>query len=230
VLSPIFPAFLTFDARTLLNKLEREFASEADLKGLEHRSRESRVSLLSYPALLELIVRNLLASAVRYTERGGVLVSCRTRGGQAVLAVHDTGIGIGIAKAEPPEVVKTFKQLANPERDRRKGLELGFAIVQKLAASLKHPLPLKSALGRGSVFELTIPIAQARDLASSAAALDASPLACAWVQRAFHKPWPLRLALAPMPWPVITAFVVTRTAWMPSKRCGPLEITDWPHF
>ena len=86
------------------------------------------------------------------------MVACRKRGAHAVLEVWDTGIGI--AADQHAEVFKEFHQLGNPERDRRKGLGLGLAIAQGLCKTLGHELSLQSRPARGSVFRLSVPIAQ----------------------------------------------------------------------
>ena len=147
----------SFRMQPLLNKIEREFEQQADANGLAYRSRETNLVVQSDPALIELILRNLVSNAIRYTERGGLLVACRKRGDQAVLEVWDTGIGI--TPAHQQEVFREFHQLGNPERDRRKGLGLGLAIVQGLARTLGHRLTLASTLHRGSVFRLSLPLA-----------------------------------------------------------------------
>ncbi|PPT88465.1 hypothetical protein XthCFBP4691_14330 [Xanthomonas theicola] len=141
----------------LLHKLERELAPQADAKGLAYRTRDSEATVLTDPAMLELILRNLIANAIRYTDRGGLLIGSRTRGSCLSIEVFDTGIGI--AADQQGEVFREFHQLGNPERDRRKGLGLGLAIAQGLAKSLKHPLSLVSRLGRGSVFRVAVPLA-----------------------------------------------------------------------
>lgn len=153
------PHVRPFLLQPLLNKIENELASQADSKGIVYRSRETHVALASDPALVELILRNLVSNAVRYTMRGGVLVACRERAGYALLEVWDTGIGI--APAQQPEIFREFCQLGNPERDRQKGLGLGLAIVQGLVHILGHQLTLSSVPGRGSVFRLRLPVAQA---------------------------------------------------------------------
>lgn len=155
----IEPQVLSFRLQPLLNKIEREFERQADAKGLSYRSRECALVVQSDPALIELILRNLVSNAIRYTERGGLLVTCRQRGGKAVLEVWDTGIGIETSQQH--EVFREFHQLGNPERDRRKGLGLGLAIVEGLARTLGHGLSLDSTLQRGSVFRLALPIATA---------------------------------------------------------------------
>ena len=153
------PQIQSFLVQPLFNKIENEFASQADAKGLVYRSRETHLAVQSDPVLVELILRNLVSNAIRYTEHGGVLVACRRRGNQAVLEVWDTGIGI--EPAHQQEVFHEFHQLGNPERDTRKGLGLGLAISDGLARTLNHGLSLVSTALRGSVFRLALPIAVA---------------------------------------------------------------------
>lgn len=153
----IDPQFQSFRLQPLLNKIENELAPQADAKDIVYRSRETHVVVQSDPVLLELILRNLVSNAIRYTNRGGVLVACRQRGDQALLEVWDTGIGI--APEHQQDVFREFHQLGNPERDRHKGLGLGLAIAEGLARTLGHNMSLASTPQRGSVFRLTLPIA-----------------------------------------------------------------------
>jgi signal transduction histidine kinase len=155
-----------FRLQPLLNKIESEFACQADAKGLSYRSRETNLVAQSDPALLELIMRNLVSNAIRYTNHGGLLVTIRKRGDHALLEVRDTGIGIELSKQR--DVFREFHQLGNPERDRRKGLGLGLAIVAGLSRSLNHDVSLTSIQHRGSMFRVTLPI--------SSIALSAIPL------------------------------------------------------
>ena len=151
------PHVVSFRLQPLLNKIEREFARQADAKGLAYRSRETVLAADSDPALIELILRNLVSNAIRYTDHGGLLVACRQNKGHVLLEVWDTGIGI--ESVQQREVFREFHQLGNPERDRRKGLGLGLSIVEGLARTLGHPLMLNSKPGRGSMFRLTLPLA-----------------------------------------------------------------------
>lgn len=153
------PHMQPFSLQPLFNKIEGEFAPQADAKGLVYRSRETHLAVHSDPILVELILRNLVSNAIRYCERGGVLVACRQRGLDAVLEVWDTGIGIEASHQK--EVFREFHQLGNPERDSRKGLGLGLAISDGLARTLGHRLSLASTPGRGSVFRLELPVAPA---------------------------------------------------------------------
>ena len=153
------PQMQDFQLQPLLNRIENELAPQADAKGIVYRSRETHGAVRSDPALVALILRNLVSNAIRYTDSGGVLVACRARGRELLLEVWDTGIGI--APTQHSEIFREFHQLGNAERDRRKGLGLGLAIAQGLARALGHPLSLVSEPGRGSVFRLALPIAQA---------------------------------------------------------------------
>lgn len=152
----IDPQLQPFRLQPLLNKIENELALQADAKCIVYRSRETHTAVLTDPVLLELILRNLISNAIRYTDQGGVLVACRQHGKHAVLEIWDTGIGI--APEDQEEVFREFHQLGNPERDRRKGLGLGLAIADGLARAMGYELTLKSAPGRGSVFRLTLPL------------------------------------------------------------------------
>ncbi|MFZ2299007.1 MAG: hypothetical protein A3G29_10995 [Burkholderiales bacterium RIFCSPLOWO2_12_FULL_64_99] len=145
----------SFALQSLFHKLERELAPWAADKGLNLRMRDTILTPFADPGLVELILRNLLLNAIRYTERGGVLLACRQRAGRAVIEVWDTGIGI------PPEahqsIFQAFRQLDNPQRDRRNGLGLGLAIVQGLAQAMGVSVTLVSCPGRGTVFRLNLP-------------------------------------------------------------------------
>jgi len=100
-------------------------------------------------------MRNLIANALRYTDSGGVLIACRKRGDRLALEVWDTGCGIAAEHLQA--IFNEFHQLANPERDRRKGLGLGLAIVQRLADTMHTEVQVRSRPARGSVFRLYLP-------------------------------------------------------------------------
>jgi PAS domain S-box-containing protein len=145
-----------FPARFLLDRLAGDFTLEAGAKGLRFRHVPTRLVLNSDPQLLERILRNLLSNALRYTEHGGVLLSCRHAGRGARIEVWDTGCGI------PPDEIEMifdeFYQVGTPGRDRGKGLGLGLAIVNRLAGLLGHRIGVRSRVGRGSVFTIEVPL------------------------------------------------------------------------
>jgi CheY-like chemotaxis protein len=104
-------------------------------------------------------LRNLVGNAVRYTERGGVLVAVRRRGERVLLQVWDTGAGI--ATESQALVFEEFVQLDNPARARTQGIGLGLSLVKRAAAVMRAPLGLRSQPGRGSCFSIELPLADA---------------------------------------------------------------------
>jgi signal transduction histidine kinase/CheY-like chemotaxis protein len=146
----------------------------AAVKGLRLRFRATPLGVLSDPVLLDQIVRNLVSNAVRYTERGGILVAARRRRNSVLLQVWDTGRGI--PKQSQADVFEEFVQLDNPGRERSKGLGLGLAIVQRAARLLGHRIRLASVPGRGSCFTLELPLAPAGQTVPSEPVATALPL------------------------------------------------------
>ena len=143
----------------LFSAIEAHEQAGAASKGLRLRLRPTRAVVQSDPVMLERIVRNLVANAVRYTRQGGVLVVARRRGRMVRLEVHDTGIGI--APEHRQAIFQEFVQLDNPGRDRSRGMGLGLAIVQRSAALLGHRIGVASTPGKGSCFWLELPLADA---------------------------------------------------------------------
>ncbi|MBK6336256.1 MAG: response regulator [Betaproteobacteria bacterium] len=154
----------------LLERIANDFAPEALDQGLDLLVLPTRRVVRSDPLLLERILRNLVANALKYTQRGGVLVGCRPRGGGVSIEVWDTGPGI--PPAEQSRIFEEFYQIGNAERDRAKGLGLGLAIVRRLADLLGHRVELASRPGRGSVFRVQVPRASG-DVADAPPGVDA---------------------------------------------------------
>ena len=148
-----------FDLEAMLRRLVDEFAPQAEQRGLRmglhiaatQRSRTAH----SDPLLFERVLRNLIGNAVKHTQAGGVLVSCRPRAKVWRVEIWDTGPGIEAAERE--RVFDEFYQVGNPERDRRNGLGLGLSIVRRIARLLELPLALHSTPGRGTRFALDVP-------------------------------------------------------------------------
>ena len=147
----------------------------AQARGQRLRFVPTRRVVQSDPLLLEQVLRNLVGNALRYTQRGGVLVAARRGAGGVRLQVWDTGQGIALADQQ--RVFEPFVQLANPERDRRKGQGLGLAIVRRSVDLLGHPLGLRSVPERGSCFTILLPRAPAPVARPDAALPGPAPLA-----------------------------------------------------
>lgn len=144
----------------VLQRMHQAFETAAREKGLDLRvDAPGELVVRADRQLLERVLRNLLENAVKYTRQGWIALDARVTGDTAVLRVRDTGPGI--APQEQDRVFEEFYQLDNPERDRKKGLGLGLAIVRRLVDLMDMGLELHSQLGQGSSFVLTMPLAQA---------------------------------------------------------------------
>ena len=155
------PRVATIALAPLMERVRAEFESVATQKELSLRVPRNSLFIRSDPVLLERIMRNLVANAVRYTDRGKVVLGARRSAGTIRIEVWDSGRGI--PKDKHREIFQEFRQLDNPQRDRRKGLGLGLAIVERLVKLLDHPLELTSQLGRGSMFAVTVPRGRRED-------------------------------------------------------------------
>lgn len=149
------PKVAGFQAQEMFDHLFVEFAPLAAEKKLRLRIRPTKAIFRTDQVLLERIVRNLLANAIRYTERGTVFVACRRQANAWSIEVRDSGPGI--APDKHAAIFGEFVQLGNPERDREKGLGLGLAIVSRLGKLLGCAIGLASAPGRGSTFSVAVP-------------------------------------------------------------------------
>ncbi|MEO1766221.1 ATP-binding response regulator [Thiobacter aerophilum] len=146
---------VSFRLKDLFDNVRRDFTGKAYHKGIRFQVVDTALVVRSDPLLLERIVRNLAANAVNYTEQGGVVIGARRRGKLVRIEVWDSGPGI--PEEEQQRVFEEFYQIANPERDRSKGLGLGLAIVKRLAELLHHPIDVRSRPGRGACFAVTVP-------------------------------------------------------------------------
>jgi CheY-like chemotaxis protein/anti-sigma regulatory factor (Ser/Thr protein kinase) len=111
--------------------------------------------------LLERVIFNLVSNALRYTDRGGLVVGCRKRNDNLCIEVWDTGIGIPPDQHE--KIFGEFYRLGEPDRDRRASLGLGLAIVDRACRLLNHRVEVRSVPGKGSVFAVTVPVVPAQE-------------------------------------------------------------------
>ncbi|MBP2313050.1 ATP-binding protein [Azospirillum soli] len=139
----------------VLDQLAAEVRAEAEAKRLRLTVMPTSAWVRSDPARLQQILRNLLSNAVKYTERGGVVVGVRRRGDQARIEVWDSGQGI--PAVELGTIWEEFYQIGNPARDGSRGAGLGLSIVERTARLMGHRLDVRSRVGRGSVFAVTLP-------------------------------------------------------------------------
>ncbi|HJT79040.1 MAG TPA: HAMP domain-containing sensor histidine kinase, partial [Gemmataceae bacterium] len=111
---------------------------------------------------LQQILSNLLSNAVKFTPEGGrVLLKAEAEGGDLVLTVSDTGVGI--APEEQELVFEKFRQAGNPLTREHAGTGLGLSIVRELCKLLGGEVVLHSDLGRGSTFTVRLPLERSEE-------------------------------------------------------------------
>jgi signal transduction histidine kinase len=137
----------------LFERLRLNFGVIAFDKGLTLGLRGATHSVLADPLMLERVLANLLANAIRHTDDGGVLLACRCRAGQRVLQVWDSGCGM--APEQLALIFEPFYQVPRrPGEALQPGLGLGLTIARRLAQQMGATLAVRSQAGRGTVFEL----------------------------------------------------------------------------
>jgi len=148
-----------FRAEDLLVTIDNEFSAQAALKQLRLDLFLSRRCplLLTDQKLLMNILRNLVGNAVKFTERGRILLAIRRCGERALIQVWDTGIGIPQNSLD--SIFDEYVQIDNPQRNRSQGVGLGLAAARRLAELLDTKIRYRSRVGKGAVFELDVPMA-----------------------------------------------------------------------
>jgi len=153
-----------FDLRDLLEETVDLLSTTAHGKGLE------LVCLIppgmagrfrGDPWRLRQIVNNLVGNAIKFTERGAVVVSlveapAAGQGGPVRLEVKDTGIGISAEVL--PRLFQSFTQADGSVTRRYGGTGLGLAIVRQLCLLMGGDVTVESELGKGSTFRCTVPL------------------------------------------------------------------------
>ncbi|MGE5492404.1 MAG: ATP-binding protein, partial [Actinomycetota bacterium] len=143
----------------IFQKIDAEFSSLARKKRLRFKYfyPHTPLAVQTDGKLLLSMLGNLVGNAIKYTDQGGILVSMRRRGGQLLVQVWDTGIGIPDEFRQ--KIFDEYFQIGNRERDRAKGVGLGLSIVRRLSRLLGAEVRCHSLPGRGSIFEFSLPLA-----------------------------------------------------------------------
>ena len=151
----IIPTFCHFRLQDLLDRVVPDYIQTGQDKGLRVRMVSTSSIVYSDPRLLETILRNFLSNAIRYTRDGGVLIGCRTRGDKITIQVNDSGIGIKESQLEG--IFEEFIQVHEDHAIGGRGIGLGLSIVQRISALLDARVQVRSTLGKGSMFNITLP-------------------------------------------------------------------------
>ncbi len=157
-----------FPLEQLFKQLATQYKPRARKKGLKLTVRLCKHWVSSDEKLLYRVLQNLTSNAIRYTEKGGVLVAARRDfinvEPHIQIWVFDTGVGL--TEREQIEIFNEFKRLNKNSIGSRnedvpdKGLGLGLSIVERILKQLNIPLSIRSIPNQGSSFMLTVPLAK----------------------------------------------------------------------
>ena len=108
----------------------------------------------SDPNYLRRILQNFLSNAVKYTDKGKILLGCRRRGEHVEICVYDTGPGI--SEAHQQRIFEDFYRVSN--KTSAEGAGLGLGIAMRFSELLGHKITVYSKDNRGSMFSLLVPL------------------------------------------------------------------------
>jgi signal transduction histidine kinase/CheY-like chemotaxis protein len=140
----------------VIHNLEEGFADLHTEKNIKLTFKGGRYMVLGDPHLLEQILRNLLANAIQYTDRGHIQVVFEANSDGLSFSVEDTGCGI--PQADLPLIFNEFFR-SDHSRSQYDGLGLGLAIVNRIVKKIKGQCQVQSVVGKGSVFTVHTPFA-----------------------------------------------------------------------
>jgi PAS domain S-box-containing protein len=148
------PSKSDFAVNEIFNSVATDLLQPLEEKGLEWRVVQSDLVVRSDKRMLEEMIRNLLSNAIRYTDRGKILLGCRRASDKIRIEVWDTGIGI--PGDQLPHIFEEY--YCDAERG---GFGLGLAIVRRLGEILDHRVDVRSRPGKGTAFSIEVPRGQA---------------------------------------------------------------------
>ncbi|MFP5515029.1 MAG: sensor histidine kinase [Alphaproteobacteria bacterium] len=154
----LVPKVETFPVVDLLDAKRADFGQLAEVKGLTLRVCQCSQRVKSDPVLLKRILRNFVVNALKFTERGGVLIGCRRRNGHLRIEVWDTGVGIPADKLSV--IFEAFAQVGECAVTRSQGVGLGLSIAADTAKLLGHEIGVTSKPGKGSCFWVLVPFVE----------------------------------------------------------------------
>lgn len=144
--------------KPIIANVFNEFEVLAEDKSLALKFHLRDFNVVSNAGMLERIVRNLVSNAIRYTNKGSVLLACRERNGFGSIEVWDTGIGI--AEDSIDSIFERFHQVEQEDEANHQGHGLGLSIVKRLSERLEHTIEVESNYGRGTVFRILLPLSK----------------------------------------------------------------------
>jgi signal transduction histidine kinase len=146
----------TVDIDEMVDDLEAQFKPLARRKNLEFRTNAVSGYLQTDQLLVKRILTCFISNAIKYTEKGGILIAVRKRKSMVVFEVWDTGIGIDAS--HHAHVFEEFYKVGDFS-STDEGFGLGLSVVRRLSEYAEgSKISVNSKIGTGSVFRFALPL------------------------------------------------------------------------
>ncbi len=145
------------DIPAMIGKLAAAYQPEAARKGIEIKTElaESLPVLHSSELYVREVLQNFVTNALKYSDKGAVVIAVNNSDKGVAFAVKDNGIGI--SKSDQERVFDKFFRSEDYRTRKTGGTGLGLYVTAKLARLLEAKLNLESELNEGSTFSITVP-------------------------------------------------------------------------
>ncbi|WP_298715640.1 ATP-binding protein, partial [Chitinophaga sp.] len=167
--------FTRVDIGALTANLASVFRSAIEKAGMQLEVRQEKIDREVYVDvdLWEKIILNLVSNAVKYSDRGSIVLDIRSENGQVLVSVADNGIGIAADQLE--KIFERFHRIENTGGRSMEGTGIGLAMVKELVKLHHGSIRAESRPGEGSVFTITLPTGSAHLPADRIVASETAP-------------------------------------------------------
>lgn len=151
----IQPRAETLSLKELIKRVANDSRVDASARGLSFRTHARNLAVTTDAVIIETMLRNLVANALKFTSHGGILLVGRKRGNRSVLEIYDTGPGIPADRQE--QIFTEFDRAREHATGANEGLGLGLSIVKRYGDLLGIDIAVCSRMGHGTRFSMLLP-------------------------------------------------------------------------
>lgn len=141
--------------KAIMTRMTAEFQLEAEHRGLRFRCMIPDLQIVTEPVLFEVIIRNLVSNALKFTKQGGLLLGVRRRGQNVAIEIYDTGVGISDDQLDT--IFVEFERAKWQATGPNDGLGLGLSVASRYATLIGAKIAVRSRLGHGTRFSVVVP-------------------------------------------------------------------------
>ncbi|MFN4112003.1 MAG: ATP-binding protein, partial [Ignavibacteria bacterium] len=146
------------DLIKLINSVIAQFKEKAEVKNIELKLdiRDDKIEMVTDKIALEKILNNLVSNAIKFTNQGFVEIKVEKIYDEVKISVRDTGIGM--SEDYQKFLFEAFSQESTGFKREYEGTGLGLSLTKKFINLLKGEISVYSKKGKGSIFEVILPV------------------------------------------------------------------------